>query len=255
MNGERKLALFMDFENIARGVKEAQYKAFEIKLVLERLLEKGKIIVRRAYADWNRFTEYKRPFHEWAIELIDVPQSRYSGKNSADIRMVVDALDLAYGKTHIDSLRARLRRLRLLAARLQAPRERPVRDRARRASPRPPTCSSTTATSSSSTRTSSATRRRPPCCAACPRRRPRRSPADRRHPGPAAREQGALWGSMVKQTMMRKNPAFNETYHGYSTFSKLLEDAAKQKIVTLERDEKSGTYVITTLSEEGGRAA
>ena len=63
MNGERKLALFIDFENIARGVKEAQYKAFEIKLVLERLLEKGKIIVRRAYADWNRFTEYKRPFH------------------------------------------------------------------------------------------------------------------------------------------------------------------------------------------------
>src|SRR2546422_702261 len=103
MNGERKLALFIDFENIARGVKEAQYKAFEIKLVLERLLEKGKIISRRAYADWNRFTEYKRPFHEWAIELIDVPQSRYSGKNSADIRMVVDALDLAYGKTHIDS--------------------------------------------------------------------------------------------------------------------------------------------------------
>src|SRR2546429_7727005 len=103
MNGERKLAMFMDFENIARGVKEAQYKQFELKLVLERLLEKGKIIVRRAYADWNRFTEYKRPFHEWAIELIDVPQSRYSGKNSADIRMVVDALDLAYGKTHIDS--------------------------------------------------------------------------------------------------------------------------------------------------------
>src|ERR671922_272258 len=103
MNGERKLAMFMDFENIARGVKEAQYKQFELKLVLERLLEKGKIIVRRAYADWNRFTEYKRPFHEWAIELIDVPQSRYSGKNSADIRMVVDALDLAYGKTHIDT--------------------------------------------------------------------------------------------------------------------------------------------------------
>src|SRR5258707_12934262 len=103
MNGERKLALFIDFENIARGVKEAQYKAFELKLVLERLLEKGKIIVRRAYADWNRFTEYKRPFHEWAIELIDVPQSRYSGKNSADIRMVVDALALAHRKSASDS--------------------------------------------------------------------------------------------------------------------------------------------------------
>src|SRR5205814_8601236 len=95
--------MFMDFENIARGVKEAQYKQFELKLVLERLLEKGKIIVRRAYADWNRFTEYKRPFHEWAIELIDVPQSRHSGKYCADIRMLVEALDLAYGNTHIDT--------------------------------------------------------------------------------------------------------------------------------------------------------
>src|SRR5262245_54254676 len=75
MNGERKLALFIHFENIARGVKEAQYKQFEVELVLKRLLEKGKIIVRRAYADWNRFTEYKRPFHEWAIELIDVPRA------------------------------------------------------------------------------------------------------------------------------------------------------------------------------------
>ncbi|MBI4637375.1 MAG: NYN domain-containing protein [Candidatus Rokubacteria bacterium] len=154
MNGERKLALFIDFENIARGVKEAQYKQFEIKLVLERLLEKGKIIVRRAYADWNRFTEYKRPFHEWAIELIDVPQSRYSGKNSADIRMVVDALDLAYGKTHIDSF-----------------------------------------------------------------------------------------------ALVSGDSDFSPLV------SKLLEEAAKQKIVTLERDEKSGTYIITALTEEGGRAA
>src|SRR5438093_1172246 len=127
MNEERKLALFIDFENIARGVKEAQYKAFEIKLVLERLVEKGKIMVRRAYADWNRFVEYKRPFHENAIELIDVPQSRYSGKNSARY----------------------------------------------------------------------------------------------------------------------------ELYYGYSTFSRLVGEAAKQKIVTLERDEKSGTYIITALSEEG----
>src|SRR5216117_4421571 len=77
MSDDRKLAMFMDFENIVRGVKEAQYKQFEIKLVLERLVEKGKIMVKRAYADWNRYAEYKRPFHEHAIELIDVPQSRY----------------------------------------------------------------------------------------------------------------------------------------------------------------------------------
>ncbi len=104
MNEERKLALFIDFENIARGIKDAQYKGFEIKLVLERLVEKGKIMVRRAYADWNRYTEYKRPFHEAAIELIDIPQSRYSGKNSADIRMVVDAMDLTQKNEHIDTI-------------------------------------------------------------------------------------------------------------------------------------------------------
>src|SRR5678816_1312198 len=166
MSDDRKLAMFIDFENIVRGVKEAQYKAFEIRLVLERLVEKGKIMVKRAYADWNRYAEYKRPFHEHAIELIDVPQSRYSGKNSADIRMVVDALDLAYAKQHVDIFAL----------------QRENKD--------------------------------------------------------------TLWGSMVKQTMIRKNPAFNETYYGYSTFSKLLEEAEKQKIVTLERDAKSGTYII-----------
>src|SRR6202048_2435896 len=103
MSDDRKLAMFMDFENIVRGVKEAQYKQFEIKLVLERLVEKGKILAKRASAGWNRYAEYKRPFHEHAIELIDVPQSRYSGKNSADIRMVGDAWILASAKQHVDS--------------------------------------------------------------------------------------------------------------------------------------------------------
>src|ERR671922_221610 len=196
MNGERKLAMFMDFENIARGVKEAQYKQFELKLVLERLLEKGKIIVRRAYADWNRFTEYKRPFHEWAIELIDVPQSRYSGKNSADIRMVVDALDLAYGKTHIDSFA-------LVSGDSDfSPLVSKLRENDR-----------------------------------------------------------YVIGLGVKSSSSDLLVAncdefiFNESYYGYSTFSKLLEEAAKQRIVSLERDEKSGTYIITALSEDSGRAA
>src|ERR1700694_2040801 len=164
MNGERKLALFIDFENIARGVKEA-------KLVLERLLEKGKIIVRRAYADWNRFTEYKRPFHESAIELIDVPQTRYSGKNSADIRMVVDALDMAYGKSHIDSFAL-----------------------------------------------GSGDSNSPPLV-----------------------------------SKLRENDRYVIGLGVKSSSSDLL--AAKQRIVTLERDEKSGTYVIPSLTEEGGRGA
>src|SRR3989338_975309 len=229
MNGERKLGPFIDFENIARGVKEAQYKAFEIKLVLERLLEKGKIIVRRAYADWNRFTEYKRPFHEWAIELIDVPQSRYSGKNSADIRMVVDALDLAYGKTHIDSfaLVSGDSDFSPLVSKLRENDRYLIRD----------------------TKKTNLLRGLPEKKAEAMAQLIDAIQALQRE------NKETLWGSMVKQTMIRKNPAFNESYYGFSTFSKLLEEAAKQKIVTLERDEKSGTYVITTLTEEGGRAA
>ena len=231
MNGERKLALFIDFENIARGVKEAQYKAFEIKLVLERLLEKGKIIVRRAYADWNRFTEYKRPFHEWAIELIDVPQSRYSGKNSADIRMVVDALDLAYGKTHIDTFA-------LVSGDSDF-------------SPLVANCDEFIFYEDliRDTKKTNLLRGLPEKKAEAMAQLIDAIQALQRE------NKETLWGSMVKQTMIRKNPAFNESYYGFSTFSKLLEDAAKQKIVTLERDEKSGTYVITTLTEEGGRAA
>src|SRR5881275_2127543 len=245
MSDDRKLAMFMDFENIARGVKEAQYKSFEIKLVLERLVEKGKIMVRRAYADWNRFAEYKRPFHENAIELIDVPQSRYSGKNSADIRMVVDAMDLAYAKQHIDTfalvsgdsdfspLVSKLREndryvigigVKSSSSELLVGNcdefifyEDLIRESKKKAEAFAQLIEAVLALQ--------------------------------------RENKDTLWGSMVKQTMIRKNPAFTESYYGYSTFSKLLEEAAKQKIVTLERDEKSGTYVITSLTEEGGRAA
>jgi uncharacterized protein (TIGR00288 family) len=100
---ERKIALFCDLENIALGVRDSEVKKFDIELVLERLLEKGKIIVKRAYCDWERYSDYKRPFHEAAIELIDIPQRHYSGKNSADIKMVVDAMDLSYSKEHLDT--------------------------------------------------------------------------------------------------------------------------------------------------------
>ena len=99
---EAKLALFIDFENIALGVREAKYKTFEINKILERLVEKGKIVFKKAYADWDSYAQYKRPFHEAAIELIYIPRKAYSGKNSADIRMVVDAMDLSYSKEHID---------------------------------------------------------------------------------------------------------------------------------------------------------
>src|SRR6185436_9604793 len=102
-NDEKRIAVFIDFENIAMGVRESKYGNFNIDLVLKRLVEKGKIMVKRAYSDWHRYADFKRAFHQAAIELIDVPQTRYSGKNSADIRMVVDALDLSYQKEHIDT--------------------------------------------------------------------------------------------------------------------------------------------------------
>ena len=98
---DQRLSLFIDFENIALGVRDAQYKKFDIHLVLQRLIEKGRIVFKKAYADWTRYSEYKREFHEAAIELIDIPQRNYTGKNSADIRMVVDAMDLVASKGHI----------------------------------------------------------------------------------------------------------------------------------------------------------
>ncbi|MHC4860394.1 MAG: NYN domain-containing protein, partial [Planctomycetota bacterium] len=103
MNEEKKIALFLDFENIAFGVRDAKYEQFEIGLVLERLVEKGKVLVKRAYGNWIRHKEYRRPLHEAAIEMIEIPERRYSGKNSADIKLVVDAMDLCYSKEHMDT--------------------------------------------------------------------------------------------------------------------------------------------------------
>ena len=101
-NHERRIALFIDFENIAIGVTDAKYKKFEANLLIERLLEKGKIVAKRAYCDWDKFPDSKRELHEAAIELIEIPGRSYSGKNSADIRMAVDAMDMSYSKEHID---------------------------------------------------------------------------------------------------------------------------------------------------------
>jgi uncharacterized protein (TIGR00288 family) len=254
MNEDRKLALFLDFENIARGVKEAQYKGFEIKLVLERLVEKGKIMVKRAYADWNRYADYKRPFHEAAIELIDVPQSRYSGKNSADIRMVVDAMDLCHAKEHIDTFA-------LVSGDSDfSPLVSKLRENDRYV------IGLGVKNSSSELLVSNCDEfifyedlireaKKTHLLRGLPEKKAEAFAQLIEALQALQREnKEVLWGSMVKQTMIRKNPAFNESYYGYSTFSKLLEDAAKQKVLTLERDQKSGTYIITAVSEEG-RAA
>ena len=269
----RSLAVFCDFENIALGVRDAKYAKFDIGRVLERLLLKGSIVVKKAYCDWERYKEFKSTMHAAAFELIEIPHVRQSGKNSADIRMVVDALDLCYTKEHVDTF------VIISGDSDFSPLVSKLRENAK-------TVIGVGVKNSSSdllisncdefiyyddlVREGEAKRR-------TARRRKEAKPADASaEPGTSEEKQQEaidlaletyealvaergegerIWGSMVKQALKRRMPGFNESYYGYSTFSKLLEEAAKARIVTLERDEKSGTYIVTSLMEEGGRAA
>lgn len=251
MNDVRKLALFIDFENIALGVREAKYKSFEIHLVLERLVEKGKIMVKKAYADWGRYSDYKRPFHEAAMELIDIPETRYSGKNSADIRLVVDAMDLCYGKEHLDTfvivsgdsdfspLVSKLRENNKYVIGLGVKNSSSelliencdefiyYEDLVRAAKKAAPLENLPQKKAEAFTLLIDAIQ------------------------ALTREDKEVLWGSMIKQTIMRKRPDFNEGYYGYSTFSKLLEDAAKHKVVEIRKDPKSRTYIVESFAELG----
>ncbi len=252
---DHKIALFIDFENIALGVRDTNYKTFDIQLVLARLLEKGKVVARRAYADWDRYGSYKRPFHEAGIELIDIPLKAYSGKNSADIRMVVDALDLCYAKEHVTTfalvsgdsdfspLVGKLRENDKYVIGLGVKNSTSellvsscdefvfYEDLIRSVQEAPPLVG--------------LPKKQKDCFALL---------ADSIK---ALMRDGkdVLWGSMIKQAMQRKRPEFNEEYFGYSTFSALLEDAEKHHVVKLRRDQRSGTYVVTGFDTGGGEAA
>ena len=290
------MAVFCDFENVALGVREAKYAQFDMEKVLERLLAKGSIVVKKAYCDWERYKEFKATMHAASFELIEIPHVRQSGKNSADIRMVVDALDLCYTKAHVDTfvvisgdsdfspLVSKLRENAktvigvgvknstsdLLIANcdefiyyddLVREKKKPV---ARRGSGR----SAGPARAKSSGK--KAAEGAPPAktdagdeSAASSRR------AEDEGPSSAPRgdderadeavdlvvgtieallsERGAeekIWGSMVKQALKRRNPGFNESYYGFRSFNGLLEDAARRGFVTLDRDEKSGGYIV-----------
>jgi uncharacterized protein (TIGR00288 family) len=261
------MALFCDFENVALGVRDAKYAAFDIQKVLERLLLKGNIVVKKAYCDWERYKEFKGAMHEATFELIEIPHVRMSGKNSADIRMVVDALDLCYTKSHVDTFviisgdsdfSALVSKLRennkvvigvgvknstsdLLISNcdefifyddLVRGAEKPRRTRRKAAAKKE---SKKTAT---------------------------RTEADKEQEAldlvletvedlfKERGEEEKVWGSMVKQTLKRRKPGFNETYHGFSTFGKLLEEAQARKLLTLELDEKSGGYIIRSFVQE-----
>ncbi len=264
------MAVFCDFENIALGVRDAKYAQFDIGLVLEKLLIKGTIIVKKAYCDWSRYKDFKTSMHEAAFELIDVPHVRQSGKNSADIRMVVDALDLCYTKPHVrtfvvvsgDSdfspLVSKLRENNkvvigvgvknsssdLLVANcdefiyyddLARGREQGARTKQRRARSR---------------KAASAKSSDPAAEAESAEEDPKAEGiglvldtveellADRG-------SEDKVWGSMVKQTLKRRRPSFSEGYYGFRSFNALLEEAQRRKQLRLERDEKSGGYIIT----------
>jgi len=270
----KSMAVFCDFENVALGVREAKYAQFDISKVLERLLLKGSIVVKKAYCDWERYKEFKAPMHQASFELIEIPHVRQSGKNSADIRMVVDALDLCYTKSHVDTfvivsgdsdfspLVSKLREndktvigvgvkkstSDLLVAACDEfiyyddlVREQKARRPARKkAAPRSAPSGEGKASSSAQ--------------------------AEGRAEGQAAEdkqqeaidlvletvealadergEDETIWGSMVKQTLKRRKPGFNESFYGFRSFNQLLEEARARHLLDLERDEKSGGYIV-----------
>jgi uncharacterized protein (TIGR00288 family) len=251
-NEEARIALFVDFENIALGLKGKKTKSFDIHKILERLLEKGRIIAKRAYADWTRYSDYREDLHEAAIELIEVPKRTQTGKNSADIRLVVDALDLCYTKEHLDTfvVVSGDSDFSPLVSKLKENNKRVIgvglRD----------------ATSALLADNCDEFLFYEDLTAAGPVR-PANKPGEVRLP-PQKQEafdllldaieallrenKEILWSSMIKDTIKRKKPAFNENAYGYRTFSELLEDAAKSGLIKITRDAKSGgTYVVTEV--------
>ena len=262
MTDTRNLAVFCDFENVALGVRDAKYEKFDIGRVLEKLLLKGSIVVKKAYCDWDRYKEFKAGMHSAAFELIEIPHRSQSGKNSADIRMVVDALDLCYTKQHVDTF------VIVSGDSDFSPLVSKLRENAKAVIGVGVKNSSSDLLISNCdefiyyddlVREDEAKRR-----AAKKRReaRPAGAPKDAAPPDDkkqeafdlvietlqaliAERGEGEkIWGSMVKQALKRRKPGFNESYYGFKAFSDLLEDAETRKLVTLERDEKSGGYII-----------
>ncbi len=252
---EPLIAVFVDFENLARGATDAKGGGdFQIQLVLKRLLEKGRIVYKRAYCDWGRYRSAVREFHSQGIEMVDIPQSRMSGKNSADIRMVVDAIDLCYSKDHIDvfALLSGDSDFSPLVSKLKENDKRVVGVGVKKS-------------------TSDL------LIAGCDEFiyyddlvRAFKKPKPRRKRGAEAKEgdrkdeaverfleivrtldldYDPLWGSMIKQTIRRVYPGFNEAYYDYRTFTDLMKDAEGRGYIDLEYDENRGNYKVRLRAE------
>jgi uncharacterized protein (TIGR00288 family) len=249
--GEHTLAVFIDFENLALGFRGKRDKRFEIRKVLERLVEKGKLIVKKAYADWADYSEYKKPLHEAAIELIEIPKRAMTGKNSADIRLCVDALDLCYSKEHIDTfvIVSGDSDFSPLVSKLKENGKRVIGVGMKESS-------SNLLVDNCDEFIYYEDLERP---LGIPPKIEQDLPEKKKEAfqllvdsvvALVRENKEVLWSSMVKETMKRKKPSFNESYHGYRTFSDLLEDAEKEGIIQLRTDVRSGTYVIVGFGKE-----
>ena len=253
---EHQIAVFIDLDNIAIGVKEANIKKLDINKILDRLVEKGKITVKKAYADFTSWSQYKVPFHECAVELIDIPMRKMSGKNSADIKMVVDALELSYTKDHVDTfvLVSGDSDFSPLVSQLRENNKKIIGIGVKKSSSNLliDNCDEFIFYEDL-VRTK---KKRARSTAKAPTRKLTKDQvaAFRLLLGSIAALQREnyeiIWGSMVKQTMKRKQPTFSEEYHGYSHFSNLLLDAEKNNLIKVHRDQRSGTYIIDELIED-----
>ncbi len=261
MSEEPLIAVFVDFENLAIGVREMKAGKFQIQLVLKRLLEKGRIVYKRAYCDWRHYEDSMREFHAQGVEMIDIPQTKMSGKNSADIRMVVDALDLCYSKQHIDTFA-------LLSGDSDFS---PLVSKLKENDRRVIGCGVKSSTSDL-------------LIANCDefiyyddlirkalhsrKLASKETHDDKKTPRPAKKENAEadkkneavehvlevvhsveqdydpLWGSTLKQAIRRVHPGFNEGYYGYNSFSELLEDIKSKGLIELEYDQARGNYKV-----------
>ncbi|HMP88972.1 MAG TPA: NYN domain-containing protein [Kiritimatiellia bacterium] len=262
--GETKnLAVFCDFENVALGVRDAQSDKFDISKVLERLLLKGNVVVKKAYCDWSRYKEFKAAMHEASFELIEIPHVRQSGKNSADIRMVVDALDLCYTKAHVDTfvivsgdsdfspLVSKLRENNKIVIGVGVKKSTSdlliancdefiyyddlvrVKEKPKPRAPRK-SAASDKITTPGNDKTQEAFDLVVSTFEALLQERG---------------ESEKVWGSMIKQAIKRRQPGFNESYYGFKTFGQLLEQAAAQELLKIEHDEKSGGYIVKAADD------
>jgi uncharacterized protein (TIGR00288 family) len=259
------MAVYLDLENIALGARDAHYPAFSIQKVLERLLLKGHIVVKKAYCDFDRYKTFKRDLHEAAFELIEIPHLRQSGKNSADIRMVVDALDLCYTKGHVDTF------VIISGDSDFSPLVSKLRENAKRVigiGVKNSTsdlfignCDEFIYYDDLVRAATSRTRRRTAASLPAPR------PAEGENQGPSlektfdllvetleaiTQEREAdepIWGSMIKQAIKRLNPGFNERACGFRSFNDLLLEAQKRGLLKLEEDEKSGGYRVQAMAQ------